>query len=92
MATVRWKTIANLIKLAVGRAAGRRAMENKCKSNQTCSWGEQVAAVRWKVIVNLIKRAVGESSRPAVRWKTIIYLIKRAVGEGSWPPYDGKQL
>ena len=48
----------------MGRAGGRRTMENNYKSNQTCNWGGKQTAVHWKTIVNLIKRAVGDSSWP----------------------------
>ena len=75
--------------MQLGRADGRRVMENYCKSTPIFSWAKQLAALRWKTIVNLVKRA---EQLAAVRWKTIVNLIKRAVGESSWPPYEGKQL
>ena len=53
----------------LGRAVGRRTLENNCESNQTCRWGEQLAAVRRKTIVNLIKHAVGESIWPPYNGK-----------------------
>ena len=97
LAAVRLKTIVNLIERAVGeselgRAAGRRTMENNCKSNQTCSREEQLAR---RMMENNRKSNQTRSwggQLAAVRWKTIVNPIKRAVGESSWPPYDGTQL
>ena len=45
-----------------GRAAGRRTLENNCKSDHAV-WDEQLAVVRWKTILNLIKHAAGEAGR-----------------------------
>ena len=77
---VRWKTLVNPIKHAVGESSWPRAVGEsswpprdgkKWKSNPACSWGEQLLAVRWKTVVNLIKHAVGRRS---------------------WPPYNETQL
>ena len=64
LAAVRLKTIANLIKSAIGEGSWPPYDGNNYESNQTCSWGDQLVAVRWKTIVNLITRAVGEGSCP----------------------------